>query len=137
MKRIGLFCAAICLVAAFATACGGSNTSTQEKASGTATATASPTAAAGQTSGSAAAAATTITISGMSFGDPITVSPGAQIAITNKDSVEHSVTSDAADKFSVDVEANEEGKLTAPTEPGEYAFHCKYHPSMHGTLTVK
>jgi plastocyanin len=47
------------------------------------------------------------------------------------------VTSDAADKFSVDVEANEEGKLTAPTEPGEYAFHCKYHPSMHGTLTVK
>jgi plastocyanin len=27
--------------------------------------------------------------------------------------------------------------LTAPTEPGEYAFHCKYHPSMHGTLTVK
>jgi plastocyanin len=135
MKRIGLFCAAMCLVAAFATACGGSNTSTQEKSSGTATATASPSA--GQTSGPAAAAAATITISSMSFGDPITVSPGAQIAITNKDAVEHSVTSDAADKFSVDVEANEEGKLTAPTEPGEYAFHCKYHPSMHGTLTVK
>jgi plastocyanin len=135
MKRFGLFCAAMCLVAAFATACGGSNTSTQEKATGTATA--SPTATAGQTSGSAAAAGATITIASMSFGDPITVSPGAQIAITNKDSVEHSVTSDAADKFSVDVEANEEGKLTAPTEPGEYAFHCKYHPSMHGTLTVK
>jgi plastocyanin len=135
MKRIGLFCAAMCVVAAFATACGGSNTSTQEKSSGTATATASPST--GQTSGPAAAAAATITISSMSFGDPITVSPGSQIAITNKDSVEHSVTSDAADKFSVDVEANEEGKLTAPTEPGEYAFHCKYHPSMHGTLTVK
>ncbi|MDT7732306.1 MAG: hypothetical protein QOK45_2559 [Mycobacterium sp.] len=137
MKRFGLFCAAMCLVAGFATACGGSNTSTQEKATGTATATASPTATAGQTSGAAAAAGATITIASMSFGDPITVSPGAQIAITNKDSVEHSVTSDAADKFSVDVEANEEGKLTAPTEPGEYAFHCKYHPSMHGTLTVK
>ena len=137
MKRFGLFCAAMCLVAAFATACGGSNTSTQEKASGTAAATASPTATAGKTSGSAAAAAATITIASMSFGDPITVSPGAQIAITNKDSVEHSVTSDADGKFSVDVEANQEGKLTAPTEPGEYAFHCKYHPSMHGTLTVK
>lgn len=137
MKRFGLFCAAICLVAAFATACGGSNTSTQEKASGTATATASPTATAGQTSGSAAAAAATITIASMSFGDPITVSPGAQIAITNKDSVEHSVTSDAADKFGVDVDGGENGTLTAPTEPGEYAFHCKYHPSMHGTLTVK
>ena len=133
MKRFGLFCAAMCLVAAFATACGGSNTSTQEKASGTATATASPTATAGQTSGSGA----TITIASMSFGDPITVSPGAQIAITNKDSVEHSVTSDTAGKFSVDVDGSEEGTLTAPTEPGEYAFHCKYHPSMHGTLTVK
>jgi plastocyanin len=137
MKRFGLFCAAICLVAAFATACGGSKTSTQETASGTATATASPTATAGQSSGPAAAAGATITIASMSFGDPITVSPGAKIAITNKDSVEHSVTSDAADKFSVDVEGNEEGTLTAPTEPGEYAFHCKYHPSMHGTLTVK
>src|SRR5882724_1995877 len=54
MKRFGLFCAAMCLVAAFATACGGSNTSTQEPETGTATATASPTA--GQSSGPAAAA---------------------------------------------------------------------------------
>ena len=137
MKRFGLFCAAMCLVAAFATACGGSNTSTQEKATGTATATASPPGTAGQTSGPAEAAAATITISSMSFGDPITVSPGAQIAITNKDSVEHSVTSDTAGKFTVDIDGSEEGTLTAPTEPGEYAFHCKYHPSMHGTLIVK
>ena len=137
MKRFGLFCAAMCLVAAFATACGGSSTSTQEKETGTATATASPTTTAGQTSGPAAAGAATMTIASMSFGDPITVSPGAQLAITNKDSVEHSVTSDTADKFSVDVDGNEEGTLTAPTEPGEYAFHCKYHPSMHGTLIVK
>jgi plastocyanin len=137
MKRFGLFCAAMCLVAAFVTACGGSNTSTQEKATGTATATASPTATAGQTSGPAAAAGATITIASMGYGDPITVSPGAQIALTNKDSVEHSVTSDTEGKFSVDVEGSEAGTLTAPTEPGEYAFHCKYHPSMHGTLTVK
>jgi plastocyanin len=137
MKRFGLFCAAMCLAAAFATACGGSSTSTQEKETGTATATASPTATEGQTSGPAAASAATITIASMSFGDPVTVSPGAQLAITNKDSVEHSVTSDTADKFSVDVDGNEEGTLTAPTEPGEYAFHCKYHPSMHGTLIVK
>ena len=137
MKRFGLFCAAMCLVAAFATACGGSNTSTQEKATGTATATASPTATAGQTSGPAAAAAATITIASMSYGEPITVPPGAQITIKNDDSVEHSVTSDTADKFSVDVDGNEQSTLTVPTEPGEYAFHCKYHPAMHGTLIVK
>jgi len=134
MKRIGLFCAAMCLVAAFATACGGSNTSTYASNSGTETATASGSEA---TSAPASASAATITISSMSFGDPITVSPGAQIAITNKDSVEHSVTSDAAGKFDVEVDGKEQKTLTAPTEPGDYAFHCKYHSSMHGTLTVK
>jgi len=137
MKRFGLFCAAMCLVAAFATACGGSNTSKQEPETGTATATASPTATAEQTSGPAAAGAATITIANMSFGEPITVSPGAQITIKNDDSAEHSVTSDTAGKFDVEVEGKEQGTLTAPTEPGEYAFHCTYHPSMHGTLIVK
>jgi plastocyanin len=134
MKRFGLFCAAMCLVAAFATACGGSNTSTYASNSGTATATASGSEA---TSAPASASAATITIASMSFGDPISVSPGAQIAITNKDSAEHSVTSDTAGKFDVEVDGKEQKTLTAPTEPGEYAFHCKYHPSMHGTLTVK
>lgn len=129
MKRFGSFCAAMCLVAAFATACGGSSTSTPEKETGTATATASPTA--------GAPAAATMTIASMNFGAPITVPPGSQITIKNDDPVEHSVTSDTADKFSVDVDGNEQGTLTVPTEPGEYAFHCKYHPSMHGTLTVK
>lgn len=132
MKRFGLFWAAMCLAAAFATACGGSSTSTPEKETGTATATASPTAGA-----SSAPAAATMTIASMNFGAPITVPPGSQIAIKNDDSVEHSVTSDTADKFSVDVDGNEQGTLTVPTEPGDYAFHCKYHPSMHGTLTVK
>jgi plastocyanin len=78
-----------------------------------------------------------MTIASMNFGAPISVPPGSQIAIKNDDSVEHSVTSDTAGKFSVDVDGNEQGTLTVPTEPGEYAFHCKYHPSMHGTLTVK
>ena len=40
----------------------------------------------------------------MSFGEPITVPPGAQITIKNNDSVEHSVTSDTAGKFDVDVD---------------------------------
>ena len=132
MKRFGLFWAAMCLAAALATACGGSSNTTQ--ATGTATATASGSEA---TSAPASAAAATITIASMNYGEPVTVPPGAQIAIKNNDSVEHSVTSDTAGKFNVDVDGNEEGTLTAPSEAGEYAFHCKYHPSMHGTLIVK
>lgn len=137
MKRFGLFCAALCLVAAFATACGGSSNTTEERETGTATMTASPTGTAEATSGPAAASAATITIANMSFGDAITVPPGATITIKNDDSAEHSVTSDTAGKFDVHVDGKEQGTLTAPTEPGEYAFHCVYHPSMHGTLIVK
>jgi plastocyanin len=134
MKRIGLFFAAMCLVAAFATACGGSNTSTYASNSGTETATASGSEA---TSAPASASAATITIASMNFGEPVTVPPGAQITIKNDDSAEHSVTSDTSGKFDVEVDGKGQKTLTAPTEPGEYAFHCKYHPSMHGTLTVK
>ena len=134
MKRIGLFCGAMCVVAALATACGGSSNTTQEPQTATATATASATEA---TTAPASAGAATITIANMSFGGPITVPPGAQISIKNDDSAEHSVTSDTAGKFDVEVEGKEQATLTAPTEPGEYAFHCTYHPSMHGTLIVK
>lgn len=134
MKKFGLFWAALCLVAAFATACGGSNSSTSESPSGTATATASGSEA---TSAPAPAGAASIMIMNMSFGEPVTVPPGAQVTIKNDDSAEHSVTSDAAGKFNVDVEGKEQATLTAPTEPGEYAYHCTYHPSMHGTLIVK
>jgi plastocyanin len=137
MKRFGMFWAALCLVAAFATACGGSDTSTEDTGTGTATATASPIRTAETTSAPAAAGAATITITNMSFGEPITVPPGAPITIKNDDSAEHSVTSDTAGKFDVHVDGTEQGTLTAPTEPGEYAFHCVYHPSMHGTLIVK
>jgi plastocyanin len=134
MKRFGLFWAGLCLVAAFVTACGGSSNSSYESPSGTATATASASEA---TSAPAPAGAATMTIKEMNFGESITVPPGAQITIKNDDSAEHSVTSDAAGKFDVEVDGTEQGTLTAPSEPGEYAFHCKYHPSMHGTLIVK
>jgi plastocyanin len=137
MTRFGLFCAAVCLVAATATACGGSDSSAQKSETGTATLTASPTASEGKASAPAEAGAATITIASMNFGAPVTVSPGAEVSIKNNDSAEHSVTSDTAGKFDVDVEGNEEATLTAPSEPGEYAYHCTYHPSMHGTLIVK
>lgn len=84
-----------------------------------------------------AASGPTIAISGMAFGEPITVSPGAQVAITNGDGVEHSVTSKTAGQFDTEVDANGQKTFTAPTQPGEYPFYCKYHSNMKGTLTVK
>jgi plastocyanin len=133
MKTILLLCITVCLAVAVA-ACGSeSSYTTSEGDSGTATATASPE----TTSATAEASGATITMANMSFGDPITVAPGATITIKNDDSAEHSVTSQTEGAFDVHVDAGEQGTLTAPTEPGEYAFYCVYHPSMKGTLIVR
>ena len=141
MKKFCLFWAALCLVAAVTTACGESSTTTEEPDTGTATMTGSPTTTAQATgtteaTAPAPAGAATITIADMSFGEPITVPPGAQITIKNDDSAEHSVTSQTAGQFDVHVDGKQQGTLTAPMEPGEYAFYCVYHPSMKGTLIV-
>lgn len=130
-KNCIVMAAATTVIAAIVTACGGSGGSGYT----TDTATANPSAAAA--SESPAPAGATITIEGMAFGEPLTVAPGAEVRIVNNDSVEHSVTSETAGAFDVEVDGQEKGTLTAPTQPGEYQFHCKYHPSMTGTLIVK
>jgi plastocyanin len=128
MKKICSLWAAIIVIAALATACGGSSGTSQT------TDTATPSAAASE---SPAAAGATLTIEGMAFGEPLTVAPDTEITIANNDSAEHSVTSDTAGAFDVEVDGHEKKTLTAPTQPGEYPFHCKYHPNMKGTLIVK
>jgi plastocyanin len=128
MKKIGMLLAAIALVGTLATACGGSGgsygaTDTATGASSEASAT--------------EVAGPTLTIANMAFGQPLTVAPGTKINIANNDTVEHSVTSDTAGAFDQDVDGNEKATLTAPSQPGEYPFHCSYHPNMKGTLIVK
>jgi plastocyanin len=84
------------------------------------------------------AEATAITIKDFDFGDPITVSPGATVTVTNQDTAEHTVTADQDQAFNVEVKASGgKATFTAPSQPGTYAFHCTYHPRMHGKLTVK
>lgn len=128
MKKICSLWAAIIVIAALATACGGSSGTSQTTDTATSSAAASE---------SPAAAGATLTIEGMAFGEPLTVAPGTEITIANNDSAEHSVTSDTAGAFDVEIDGHEKKTLTAPTQPGEYPFHCKYHPNMKGTLIVK
>ncbi len=125
MKKIGFYVAAAALAASAVTACGSSGTS--QSTSTSAAAASSATAADGPT----------ITIADMAYGEPLTVAPGTTINLVNKDTAEHSVTSDTADVFSQDVDGGESKSMMAPSQPGSYAFHCKYHPNMHGTLVVK
>ena len=62
---------------------------------------------------------------------------GATVSVTNNASAAHSVTSQTAGQFDVHLAGNGEATFTAPTQPGEYAFYCTYHPSMKGTLIVQ
>ena len=87
------------------------------------------------TAGTAVAA---ITIKDFEYGEPLTVAPGATVSVTNMDTAEHTVTADEGTAFDVEVQGSGgTASFTAPTKPGTYAYHCTYHPNMHGTLIVK
>jgi plastocyanin len=66
----------------------------------------------------------------------VTAKAGGEVYVDNQGSATHTVTSDDGKFDTNEVEAGKKAELTAPTEPGTYAFHCKIHPSMTGTLTV-
>lgn len=80
----------------------------------------------------------TITIDAFEFqpGD-ITVQAGTEITIVNDDNANHTVTADDGESFDTD-NIEEGGATTTITidEPGAYPYHCDYHPTMTGTITV-
>lgn len=68
----------------------------------------------------------------------LTVEPGETITVVNLDAVGHTMTSDDGQAFDSGlVEQDESVSFTAPTDPGEYPFHCTPHPNIKGTLTVE
>lgn len=44
---------------------------------------------------------------------------------------------DESSAFDAEVKGGGTDTFTAPTTPGSYAYHCTFHPGMHGTLVVK
>jgi len=89
-------------------------------------------------SATTASAATAITIRDFGFGAPLVVTAGAALTVTNMDSAEHTVSADDGSAFDVEVKGSGgTATFTAPSKPGTYAYHCRYHPNMHGTLTVR
>jgi len=80
-----------------------------------------------------------ITIKDFEYAGPDSVAPGATVTVQNDDSSTHSVTPEDADAFvEVIIEGDgATGTFTAPSEPGEYSYVCKFHPEMVGTLVVE
>ena len=116
-------------VIAVVTACGGSSATQAPAASVSAPAGGTPTCAAGLGTGQQVAAAATAFTPNTSA-----VSAGGTVTWTNGDPVTHTVTfnngpdcGNLASAASITV--------TFPAA-GTYAYHCKIHPSMTGTVTV-
>ncbi|WP_211320952.1 cupredoxin domain-containing protein [Arthrobacter livingstonensis] len=144
--RQGLLLALISAATIFgASACGSAATGTSPSSAPPA-ATPSSTASMGpEASASPAKSATpstgtaakeVIQIKSFAYTGPDSIKAGSTVTVTNMDAQAHTLTADDG-SFNAVVEPGASVTFTAPTKPGAYTYHCKYHASMHGTLNVK
>ncbi len=93
----------------------------------------------GATSGGATSnTGTSLTISNFMFSPmDLTVSPGATVSVTNKDSATHTLTATDGQFNTGDITQNQTKTFKAPTAPGAYHYICNIHQFMVGTITVK
>ena len=84
------------------------------------------------------AAGASVTINNYTFTPKsIAVTPGSTVTWTNKQADDnHTVTADNG-SFDTGVIAKNGGSATLTVATaGAFAYHCKIHPSMHGTVVV-
>ncbi|MFE3827996.1 cupredoxin domain-containing protein [Streptomyces sp. NPDC059092] len=68
----------------------------------------------------------------------LTVAPGAEVTVVNKDSVAHTVTATTGKAFDTGtIGPGKTATFTAPAKAGAYPYTCTIHPFMKGTLTVR
>jgi len=117
-------------VALFLTSCGGSSDTSSAGVGTAATVTA--------TAGSSATGATSqeIVVQGYKF-PPITAAAGSTLKLVSKDVEAHTMTANDGTFDSTPFSPDKPTTLTVPTKAGSYPFHCKIHPTMHGTLVVQ
>ncbi|MEX2274120.1 MAG: cupredoxin domain-containing protein [Actinomycetota bacterium] len=78
----------------------------------------------------------TIVASGLAWSpDTLSVDTGAEVAVENQDSTEHTFTIKGTD-VNQDLGAGASVDVTIDLEAGDYDWVCEIHPSMTGELTV-
>jgi plastocyanin len=100
--------------------------------SGTPTMSGSPATSAPSSGGSS------ITISNFMFTPmSLSVSPGATVKVTNKDSATHTLTATGGQFDTGDITKDQTRTFKAPSKPGTYHYICSIHQFMTGTIIVK
>jgi plastocyanin len=65
----------------------------------------------------------------------ITIAAGDSVVWTNDDGVEHTATGIRNDWETGSLARGTSNGITFPY-PGEYAYYCRWHPGMRGTVIV-
>jgi plastocyanin len=123
----GVFLAIALLVAA----CSSGSATTAPTSAPTSQATAAP-----SSGGGGGAAGSAVAVKDFSF-DPATLTArvGQEITWTNEGNATHSVTFDAGGIDSGSLTSGQTFKQTFDAA-GSFTYHCKFHSSMQGTITV-
>lgn len=79
----------------------------------------------------------TISIEGFAFSSLDPVAPGTEIAVTNLDGTQHTLTADDGSFHTGGVDGGTTTSIIAPDADGIYTFVCNIHPTMSGSLTVQ
>ena len=83
------------------------------------------------------AGAHTVTIEAVQYAPAqLTVRAGERVVWVNQDPFPHTVTADNKAFDSGSIAANGSWTFIAK-KPGEYGYHCTFHPTMKGLLTVQ
>ncbi len=92
----------------------------------------------GSDSGGAAATSGRVAIASFKYAPAaITVKAGAPVTFTNRDSSEHTATSDTEGVFDTDTLHQNDAGAVRVAKPGRYPYHCAFHAFMHGVLVVR
>jgi plastocyanin len=66
----------------------------------------------------------------------ITVKVGTTVTFTDKESVEHTATSNTAGVFETGTLQNGQAVSIKLEKVGTFSYHCAFHAFMHGTIRV-
>jgi plastocyanin len=77
-----------------------------------------------------------VTASGFAFSPTeLEVAAGTEILVENADAVAHTFTIDGTD-IDLELDPGDVEDAEIDLDTGSYGFHCRFHSSMTGTLTV-
>ncbi len=65
------------------------------------------------------------------------VRPGTRVTWTNRDAANHTVTFDTGAQRDLGSQSHGASRSFRFAHAGSFAYHCDFHPNMHGTVVVR